>query len=161
MKTYKKCANKGLRCIHLDSRSRWLSASFCDRVYPWWNSLHIHPERMTVVTYLMQQSPSWEANSHSAEQEFYETLKSITMFTKALHLSLSWARWFPSYIFEIHSNTIFPSLTWSSEWSLPFWFFDQNFVCISHLTYACYIPCPSHLPRLDRLTVLVKVKERD
>jgi hypothetical protein len=31
----------------------------------------------------------------------------------------------------------------SFEWSLPFRFSDQNFVCVSDLPHACYITRPS------------------
>ena len=47
-----------------------------------------------LLTYSIQQSPSWEANRFSASQKFpafYGTLKFITAFTSARHLSLSWA----------------------------------------------------------------------
>jgi hypothetical protein len=37
----------------------------------------------------------------------------------------------PSFL-KIHSNIIFPSTSMTSEWSLPFRFSDQNFVCVSH-----------------------------
>jgi len=30
-------------------------------------------------------------------------------------------------------------MPWSSEWSLPVRFSDQNFVCISHPTHTCYM----------------------
>ena len=42
----------------------------------------------------MQQSPSWEANRFSASQKFsnYGIRRFITEFTRAHHLSLSWAR---------------------------------------------------------------------
>jgi hypothetical protein len=34
----------------------------------------------------------------------------------------------------------------SSEWSLTFRFSNQNTVCISHPSSACYMPSPSHPP---------------
>jgi hypothetical protein len=37
----------------------------------------------------------------------------------------------------------------SSKWSLPFKFSDQNCVCISDFSHACYIPRPSHIPLFD------------
>jgi hypothetical protein len=37
----------------------------------------------------------------------------------------------------------------SSELSLPFRFFNQNIVCISHLSHACYISRLSHRPWFD------------
>jgi len=45
----------------------------------------------------MEQSPSWEAKSHSANQAihsaFYGTRRFINMFTRARHWTLPWARW--------------------------------------------------------------------
>jgi len=47
------------------------------------------------ITNLMEQSPSWEAKSHSASQEIpclSWKLRFITMFTRAHNWSLSWAK---------------------------------------------------------------------
>jgi hypothetical protein len=47
-----------------------------------------------LLTYSMQQSPSWEANWFAASQEipaFYGTRRFTTALTSARHLSLSWA----------------------------------------------------------------------
>ena len=48
-----------------------------------------------LLTYSMQQSPSWEANRFPASQKnfpaFYGTRRFITAFTSVRHLSLSWA----------------------------------------------------------------------
>ena len=47
-----------------------------------------------ILTYSMEQSPSWEAKRSAASQEipaFYGTRRFITAFTSARHLSLSWA----------------------------------------------------------------------
>jgi hypothetical protein len=44
----------------------------------------------------MEQSPSWEANSHSASQEITRlswTWRFRIVFTRSRHWSLSWARW--------------------------------------------------------------------
>jgi len=53
------------------------------------------------MTNSMEQSHPWEANSHSASQEtLHGTRRFITVFTRARHYSLSWARWTqstPSY----------------------------------------------------------------
>jgi hypothetical protein len=61
----------------------------------------------------IQQRPSWEANSHSASQEFtafYWSRRFISVFTRARHWSLSWARWIQS------SHTISP---WDSFNFIP------------------------------------------
>jgi len=42
----------------------------------------------------MEQSPSWQVNSHSAGPEIHRLLwnrRFITLFTRALYWSLSWA----------------------------------------------------------------------
>jgi hypothetical protein len=51
---------------------------------------------------------------------------------------------------KVHSNIILPSTLRSSEWSLPIRFSDHNFIRISHLFHACYVPHLSHLPWLNR-----------
>jgi len=55
---------------------------------------------------------------------------------------------FPHYFPEVHSSIIFPSTPKSSKWCLPFWFSNQNFVCISHLSYATTYPARLILPHL-------------
>jgi len=50
----------------------------------------------------MEQIPSGEANTHSATQEIprpHGNLRFITVFTRARHWSLSWARWMQSTLF--------------------------------------------------------------
>jgi hypothetical protein len=54
-----------------------------------------------------------------------------------------------TYSFNIHFNNIFPPTPRSFEWSLPFRFTNQNCVCISHSSRACYISHPSHPPWFD------------
>ena len=47
-----------------------------------------------LLTYSMEQSPSWKANGSAAGQEIpciFGTRRFITVFTSARHLSLSWA----------------------------------------------------------------------
>jgi hypothetical protein len=63
---------------------------------------------------------------------FYGTRRFITMFTKALHWPLFWARSIqsiPSYLSKIHFNTANPPTSWSSQWSLTFWLFKYT-ICI-------------------------------
>jgi hypothetical protein len=56
--------------------------------WPCLNNLLIY-----LLTYSMEQSPSWEANPFSGKKlpSFYGTRRFITTFTSARHLSLSWA----------------------------------------------------------------------
>jgi len=51
---------------------------------------------------------------------------------------------FSIYYSKIHSYITFPSAVRSSEWSHPFRFSDQNFVCLSHQFHACYMLHLSH-----------------
>jgi len=55
----------------------------------------------------------------------------------------------PTQFPKIHSHSILPSMSRSLEWSHLLRFSNQNFVCISHLTHACCMTFPSHLPCLD------------
>jgi hypothetical protein len=60
----------------------------------------------------MEQSPSWEADSHSANQEltaFSGVRMFVIVFTRSHHWSLSWARWIqykPSHSISIRSIQI-------------------------------------------------------
>jgi hypothetical protein len=98
-------------------------------------------------------SPS-EADNHSPNQEILRFLLSLKVHYR-LHKSpplspnlsqMNPVHTFPPCFRNIHLNVISPSTPLSYEWSLPFRFSDQNFVCISHLSRACCLPCPSHPP---------------
>jgi len=105
----------------------------------------------------MYENPTWEANSHSASQETphifwkpkvcYHVNNSAQLVPILSQIRL--VHTFPPYFLKIHFNIILPSTRRSSEKSLPFRFSDQNFVHISQLSHARYIPCPSHPPWLD------------
>jgi hypothetical protein len=71
---------------------------------------------------------------------FYGTRRFIIMFTTARHWSLSWARWIQFTTPTLFPyDTYFPSTPRSSKWSLSFTFYEQHFVCIYHLSHACYM----------------------
>jgi len=55
----------------------------------------------------------------------------------------------PPYFPKTHSNIIVLCTPRSSKRSLPFRFSNQNIICISHFSHPCYMPRPSHPPRLD------------
>jgi hypothetical protein len=119
------------------------------------------PPYVIMVTDSMVQSPSLEANSHSASQEIPGLLwkpkvrycvHSNSPMVPVLS-QMHPVHTFPPYFPKIHSNIILSSTTRSSEWSLPFRFSDQNFVRISHLSRACYIP--THLILIDFVTLII------
>jgi hypothetical protein len=95
------------------------------------------------LTNYMEQSPSWEANSHSTSQGIHHLLwnqRLTDVFTRACQWSLSWDSCSQSAPF--HPVSLRSILTLPSEWSLPFRFSDQNFVYISQLFHVCCVPYP-------------------
>jgi hypothetical protein len=92
----------------------------------------------------MEQSPPWEADSHSASQDIPHLLWNLKVHYR-LHNSpplvpnlsqMNPVHSFPPYFPRIHSNIIFPSTSRSSERSLRSRFPDQHFLCISHLYHS-------------------------
>ena len=80
-----------------------------------------------------EQNPSWQANSSTSSQEnlhtFYRTWRFIITFTRAHHLSLSWARLMPStphppiylrsiLILSFHLCAYFPSNLFPSDFPM-------------------------------------------
>jgi hypothetical protein len=109
----------------------------------------------------MEQSPFWEAKVIQLDKKFptfYINWRFITVFTRVRHWSRSWARWIQSTSSHpnIHSNIILPSMSRSSEWSLPFRVYDQNFVCISHISHAGYAPQQRKKEGRTALTIAAK-----
>jgi hypothetical protein len=106
----------------------------------------------------MEQSPSWEANSHPASQEVLCLVSSLKVHYCAhknpplfpilsqINPVHTFIPCFPKLQYDTTSSSV-PKL---SVWSLPFRFSNQNFVCISHLPHACCMPCPSNPPWLYR-----------
>jgi hypothetical protein len=104
----------------------------------------------------MEQSPSWEADSHSVSQEIprllwnpkvrYRVHKTppLVPILNQMHSVHNFSPYFPM----IHSNIILPSMSRSSEWSLYFRFSIQNFVIIYNIYSVCYISCQSPPPWL-------------
>jgi len=97
----------------------------------------------------MEQSPSWEGNSHSASQEISRLLWNPEVYYHVdkgpllVHIlsQLNAVHTLPHYFPKIHYN-IFLYTPKSSAWSLPFRFSDQNYICFSHLHFSCYMPPP-------------------
>jgi len=96
----------------------------------------------------MEQSP-YDTNSHSARQEILRLLLN-PKFHYRVHKSSPLApilsqmnpvHTFPPYL--IHSNINLPSMPMFSKWSLLFRLSNQNFIRISNLSHAYYMPHPS------------------
>jgi len=95
----------------------------------------------------VEQSPFWEADSHSPSQKIPRILRNqnfITVFTRARHCNLSWAtsinpvHYLTSYLFNIH-YIIFTFALRSSKWSLcsGFWLkFCMHFSSTSYVPYS-------------------------
>jgi hypothetical protein len=74
------------------------------------------------------------------------------MFTRALHWAIT-TKYLPPHFISLWSVLILSShfhlcLHLSSGLLPSFWLSHQNPICITPLRHACYIPCPSHPPRL-------------
>jgi hypothetical protein len=86
------------------------------------------------LTYSMQLSPFWGANSFSASQDVYRILwKSRVNYHAHMIPILSSPD--PSILFKIHINIILLSTPRSSNWTLSCIFPNQKPVCISLLLH--------------------------
>jgi hypothetical protein len=107
------------------------------KVQHWFLSITSEEGRKLTI---MEQSPSSEANSHSASQEIrllwnpkmhYGTHSSPPMVLTLIQMHP--VHTFPPNFPKILSNIILPSMPTSSEWSQPWIFYNQNTVFISLL----------------------------
>jgi hypothetical protein len=93
------------------------------------------------------------ANSHSASQGILRTLWNPKVHYRVYNSpplfpilsQMHPVHNLPLYFPKIHSNIIHPSTFMYSKWSLAFRFSSRNTISISQ---ACYIPRPSHPPRI-------------
>ena len=115
------------------------------------------PTLTYLLTYSVEQSPSWGADQFSASQEIprilwkpkvhYRVHKCpppvpiLTQINPVLALT--------SHFQKIHFNIILPSKPGSFKWSLSLRFSYQNSVYYSPLSHTCYMPRSSHSPRYD------------
>jgi hypothetical protein len=107
---------------------------------------------------LTELSPFWEAANCAATKkfpEFYGTRKFITVFTRTLHWSLSWARSIQSILSRPISLRYILILSTHLCLVLPNGLFPSGFP--NYILYAfifatirAYMSCPSHPPWLHR-----------
>ena len=108
-----------------------------------------------LLTYSMEQSPSWEANRFSAGQEIPRILWNNKFHYSTHKCPLPdpiWSQLDPvhtatSHFLNIHLNIILPSMPGSPKWSPSFGFPHQNPAYASPFTHTRYMPCPSHSSR--------------
>ena len=108
-----------------------------------------------LLTYSMEQIPSWEAYRFAASQEIpriswnpkvhYHIHKCPPPVPILSHLDPVHTP--TSHFLIIHHNIILPSVPGSPQWSPSLWFPHHNPVHASPLPHTCHLPCPSHSSR--------------
>jgi len=100
-----------------------------------------------LLTYSMEQSPSWDSNRISASHfpSFYRTRRFITALkvpaSVSIRSQLDPVHTPTSHFLKIHSNIILPSTTRSPKWSLSSPFPHQNSVYTSPLPILYSMHC--------------------
>jgi hypothetical protein len=103
---------------------------------------------MHLLTYSMEQSPSWEANWFAASQEILRVLWNPEVHHSTHKrpppvpiLSQPYQVLTPtSHFLKVHSNIIYPFMPGSPQRSISFMFPHQNPVHTSPFPHTCYMP---------------------
>jgi hypothetical protein len=110
----------------------------------------------------MEQSYSWWANSHAANQQLTSFLWNLRVHS-CVHKGqpmipilnqMNPVHTLPHYFPKIHSN-IFPSMPSLTSGLFLSHLSNQYIVCFSHLYHAYYMPRPSHIPWFDQLYSII------
>jgi hypothetical protein len=105
---------------------------------------------------LTQLSTSWEAANFAATQEFPSILRNPKVHCR-VHKSpplvpilsqINPIYTISSYLSKIHFNIVHPPTSWASQWSPSSRLSHQYPICIPPRSHSCYMPYPSHPPRL-------------
>jgi len=99
----------------------------------------------------MEQNPSWEAESHSANREILRLIWNPEVHYRVHKIpplvpmlnQMSPVHIFPPYFSKTRSNAMLLFTIKLSKWSLLFRLTNQNFVRISYLYYTYYMVRPS------------------
>jgi hypothetical protein len=115
--------------------------------------------KRALLTYCMEQNPSWEANRFVVSQEIPSVLFNPKVHYR-IHMCLPPASILsqpnpvqtpPAHFLKIHPNIILPSMPGSPQWSLSLRFPHQNSIHAAILPHPRYIPRPSHSSRFYQL----------
>jgi hypothetical protein len=129
------------------------------RVDSWYFTFLLDFEVTTLsclLTYSMEQGPSWEANRFVASQEIPRILWNPNVHYRihkcpphfSILSQLNPVRTSTTKFLKIHLNIILPSTSGSPQWSLSLRLPHQNPVHASPHPHTRYIPRPSHSSRL-------------